>query len=391
MNILILTADYYAQLGGKFTHILMLKKGLEELGHFVDILFPKRTWINALAVSVGGKVLDLFGLGVYYRQNIIKEILKISLRKYLCNKQIDLINAEDIVAFSAVDRREVKIPVFLTIHGELAQEMESAGHTKSTFEKNLFLQMEKKSYERADYVITVDTRLKNHIQNLAPLANPKLEIIQNFIDVESFVRKVSVLNKDEIKKKLGIVFDNKVILIPRRLVLKCGVIYAIKAAEIIRKKFNRHDLIFLIVGVGVERNNLIRYIQENKLQEFVLLIDGAEYEKMPEFYRISEAILVPSIDVKGYKEATSLSVLEAMAAMVPVIASDLGGLSEIIEDGKTGILVPEKSPEEIVNGIMKILTDGAFKNRLTDAAFDYVSKNHSYKIAAKKFLEIYKR
>jgi len=390
MNVLILTADYYAQLGGKFTHILMLKRGLEELGHSVDIVFPKRTRLNALVVSGGGKILDLFGLGIYYRQNIIKEILKILLRKYLHKNRIDIINAEDIIAFSAVDRKKIKIPIFLTIHGELAQEMESAGHIKSAFEKSLFLSLEKRSYEQADYVITVDTRLRNHIQDLAPLAKPKVRIIQNFIDVESFKKKIDSLNKDEIKKKLGIHPDKKVILIPRRLVLKCGVIYAVKAVEIIKRRFNRQDLVFLIVGVGVERNNILNYISENRLHELVFLIEGVEYEKMPEFYKIAEAVLVPSIDVKGYKEATSLSVLEAMAAKIPVIASDLGGLAEIIENGKTGILVPERSPEDIAENIIKILNDDKYRSSITSAAFDYVSRNHSHLSAAKKFLEIYK-
>lgn len=390
MNVLILTADYYAQLGGKFTHILMLKSGLEELGHSVDILFPRRTPLNALIVSGGGKILDFFGIGIYYRQNVIKEILRFSLGNFLRRKRIDIINAEDIVAFSAIDKTKIKIPVVLTVHGELAQEMESAGHIKSNSEKNLFLNVEKKSYELADYVITVDTRLKNHIQDLAPLAKSKLQIIQNFIDAGSFKEKIDSLNKDEIKKKLGITFDKKVILVPRRLVLKCGVIYAVKAAEITRKKFNRHDLVFLIVGVGVEKNNLLNYISENKLQEFVFLIDGAEYEKMPEFYKIAEVVLVPSINVKGYKEATSLSVLEAMAAKTPVIASNIGGLAEIIDSGVTGILVPEKSGEDIASNIIKILDHEDIRNKITAAAFDYVSRSHSNKSAAQKFAQIYK-
>lgn len=391
MNILILTADYYAQIGGKFTHILMLKSGLEELGHSVDVLFPKRTLLNALVISGGGKILDLFGIGIYYRQNAIKEMLKLLLRKYLHKKRIDIINAEDIIAFSAVNKAKIKVPVILTIHGELAQEMESAGHIKSTFEKTLFLSMEKKAYELADYVITVDTRLKNHIQDLAPLVKPKLQIIQNFIDVGSFKEKIDSLNKDEIKKKLGIASDRKAILIPRRLVLKCGVIYAVKAAEIVRKKFDRHDLVFLIVGVGVERDNILNYISENQLQELVFLIDGAEYEKMPEFYKIAETVLVPSINVMGYKEATSLSVLEAMAAKIPVIASNIGGLAEIITNGVTGLLVPEKSSEDIADSIIRILDNEDIRSEITAAAFDYVSKYHSHRAAAKKFLEIYQK
>ncbi len=391
MNVLIITADYYAQIGGKFTHILMLKKGLEELGNSVEILHPRRNFVNKLFIGGPGKLLDIFGVGVYYRQYVIKEMLKCLVEKRLHSSAVEVMNAEDIIAFWAVSEIKNRPRVILTVHGELAQEMESAGHTKRAFEKDLFLRLEKKAYENADYVIAVDTRLKEHIKGLAPKTEHKLSVIKNFIDVNSFNGKVLSLKREEVLKKFNIALIKNVVLVPRRLMLKCGVIYAIKAAETIAKKLRRRDFVFLIVGDGPEKMSLASYINDNKLGEYIKMFNGVMYDEMAKFYRVADIVLVPSIDVKGYKEATSLSVLEAMATRIPVIASGLGGLAEIIENGKTGILVPEKSHQEIASNIIRVIDDDRLKSSLTDAAFDYVSRNHSHLSAAKKFLEIYKK
>lgn len=390
MNILIAGADYYGQTGGKATHIVMLKSALEESGHLVKIIFPCRNLFTKLAIGGGGKILDLFGLGIIYRQFIIKGLLKESIKKFLKKNKVDIINVEDIIAFFSVFELKNNLPVILTMHGELAQEMESAGHIKFNFEKNHFLRMEKTAYEKSACIVAVDTRLKNHVENLVPKVKLKLQIIQNFIDVEMFREKVDLLNKEGVKKELKIDFEKKVILIPRRLVLKCGVIYAVKAAEILRDQFNRNDLFFVIVGDGPEKRSLKSYIKKNNLQKAVFLSGGVEYKEMAKYYKIADIVLVPSIDVKGYKEATSLSVLEAMAAEIPVIASDLGGLAELIDNGITGILVPEKSGEDIANRIIRLLDCEDMKNNIIKAAFNYVSKNHSNKIAAREFIEIYR-
>lgn len=390
MNILIAGADYYGQTGGKATHILMLKSALEEYGHLVKVMFPRRNLFTKLAIGGGGKILDLFGAGIIYRQFIIKSLLKNSIKKFLERNKADIVNVEDIIAFFSVFELKKNLPVILTMHGELAQEMESAGHIKSNFEKNHFLRLEKTAYEKSAYIVAVDTRLKNHIENLAPQAKLKPRIIQNFIDVEMFRKKIDLLNEEEVKKELKIDFEKKIILVPRRLVLKCGVIYALKAVEILRDRFNRNDLFLVIAGDGPERKSLLRYIEKNNLRKTVFLSGSVEYKEMVKYYKIADIVLVPSIDVKGYQEATSLSVLEAMAAKIPVIASDLGGLAELIDNGVTGILVPEKSSEDIADSIIKLLDREDIKDNIVKAAFSYVSKNHSNKIAALKFIEIYK-
>ncbi|MCK4948043.1 MAG: glycosyltransferase family 4 protein [Candidatus Aureabacteria bacterium] len=369
----------------------MLKKGLEEAGHSVGVIFPYRNLFTKLLIGGVGKILDLFNIGIIYRQFIIKNILKCLISKYCKTKEIDVINAEDIVAFFSIFEMKKKVPIALTVHGELAQEMESAGHIKGSFERNHFLKMEKKAYESADCVVAVDTRLKNHVEKLALAAEQKLSVIQNFMDVKSFQKEIDSLDKKKIRRELKIDTGRKLILVPRRLVLKCGIIYAVKASEILKKKYNRNNFLFLIVGDGPEKDNLNNYIQTKNLQGDVVLKGSVEYKEMVKFYKMADIVLVPSINVKGYIEATSLSVLEAMSAQVPVIASNIGGLAEIIENKKTGILTPEKSSEHIAESILKLSDNENFRTEIVGNASNYVLKNHSYLDAAQVFIDLYKK
>ena len=143
------------------------------------------------------------------------------------------------------------------------------------------------------------------------------------------------------------------------------------------------------MGDGPERKNLQNFIKKNTLQKNVLLVGSVERADMANYYKVADIVLVPSISVKGYKEATSLSVLEAMAAKVPVIASNIGGLTEIVTHEVTGLLIPEKSGKDIAEGILRLFDDQGMRNMVVNSAFDYVTKNHSHRAAAQKIIRLY--
>ena len=74
-------------------------------------------------------------------------------------------------------------------------------------------------------------------------------------------------------------------------------------------------------------------------------------------YNTADIVLIPSIHSDGLEEATSISSLEAMASGVSVIASDIGGLSDIFEDGSNGLLVPDGNVGALEKAILKLLNN----------------------------------
>lgn len=89
------------------------------------------------------------------------------------------------------------------------------------------------------------------------------------------------------------------------------------------------------------------------------------------------------------EEATSLSMLEGMACGKVVICSNIGGMKEVVKNGQTGILVPQKSPEDIAKAIGSIKRNPELRAEIGYNARKYVEENHGYISHAKKFIQIY--
>ena len=82
--------------------------------------------------------------------------------------------------------------------------------------------------------------------------------------------------------------------------------------------------------------------------------------------------LVVALNMMDEAEAQGLTILEAMALSRPVVASNVGGIPEMIEDGKTGLLVPPHDPDALAAAIVRLLTDHPFADTLARAGHDMV-------------------
>src|SRR2546426_8993667 len=76
---------------------------------------------------------------------------------------------------------------------------------------------------------------------------------------------------------------------------------------------------------------------------------------MRELYQQVDVVLIPSVTTSGTQENTSIAALEAMASGKPVIATDIGGLPEVIRDGQDGILIPERDPDAVAEAAIRLL------------------------------------
>jgi glycosyltransferase involved in cell wall biosynthesis len=211
-------------------------------------------------------------------------------------------------------------------------------------------------------------------------------------EINSIVeREVAIIPfgiEDKAGKTRNASMSAKSILFVGRLVERKGVKYLVEAFDSISQEFP--DCALTIVGDGSEKTSLEKLVTVRELKERVIfkgMITDAELERC---YRDCTVFVLPSCtDAKGDKEGLGVVLLEAMSYRKPVIASDSGGIVDIVKHNDTGLLVPEKDIKALANALRNVLSDHSLADRLADSAHRYVMKNFSLHNITDRLLEIY--
>lgn len=139
---------------------------------------------------------------------------------------------------------------------------------------------------------------------------------------------------------------------------------------------------FFIVGEGLNRVQIEKYIQSKGLSDKVILT-GFQKD-IPSILHQFDCFLFTSI-----AEGLGTSVLDAMACKVPVIATNVGGIPELVIHGKTGLLTPVKDFETMSDSIIQLLEDRDLKNSLIEEAYTHIRKFTKDKMAVHTINEYY--
>lgn len=383
MKILLSTIFEYPHEGGLSTHVATLKNGLETLGHQVDVL--SFTDLNPLVrkayAQAPGFIASKIKPGSGQLMNDQNRMTLIHKELNKLKGQYDVVNTQDVYATLAAEG--TGIPVVETVHGYYSFEAISRGAiAEGSKEDSTVREREKRAYTLADEVVTVDQRIKDYVKSMSGV---EATAIKNFIDVEDF--DPGKLDLSGIREEFGIPADKKMLFVPRRMTEKNGVIYPTLA---LRKVLDRHpDTVLVYAGTGEQMPAIKREVEKQGLDGDVLLLGTVPHEKMKYLYGTSDVVLVPSVHSYGVEEATSISALEAMGSRSPVIAGAVGGLKEIIEHEKDGLLVTEKDVDGLSEAILKVLDSPTFAEQLARNARTKIEQMYSHHSAAARFEEIY--
>ena len=137
-----------------------------------------------------------------------------------------------------------------------------------------------------------------------------------------------------------------------------------------------------LVGDGPTRPDVERLVLERKLQDHVRFLGSRK--DVPELLAQSDVLLLSS-DWEG----VPLVILEAMAAGKPVVATRVGGVPELVENGKTGLLVPPQNPEAFAGAILRLLKDPELRRRLGGAARRRALEHFDIQKTAQAYAELY--
>ncbi len=236
-----------------------------------------------------------------------------------------------------IAKRQAK-PLVLTQHNTFIE----YNNIWDTVEKLNDLAVGKQVLKEADKIIVVSNATRDYVLSLG--AEPKkIKVLHNGVDQNRFRPLPKV--KDSMRKKLGISKDARVVLTVRRLVYKNGIDTLIGSAEITIKK--NPKIVFVVVGKGPDFKEVTEKIAQLGIQKNFRLTGFVSDEELPSYYNIADMFALPSKSGEGLP----LVALEAMACGLPVIATNVGGTSEVLSEDY-GKLVPPNAPDYLAEAIL---------------------------------------
>jgi len=255
------------------------------------------------------------------------------------------------------------IPFIVTVHGADAYSADS----------NLIRKISRWVLSKASSVTANSVKTRAEVEKQLGMA--EITIIPMGVDESSF--------KPKNDRAPG-----KTILFIGRLAEIKGVEYLIRAFPKVKEKHPEAKL--NIIGEGEEEPRLRREAESTGHGKDIHFLGPIPHEKITGHYQAADVFILPSIvDSRGASEGLGVVVIEALACGTPTVATELGGITDIIKDGETGLLVPEKNPDRLADAIDKILSDRDLADRLARNGRLLVHEKYGWEKIASEFKRVY--
>ena len=311
-----------------------------------------------------------------------------SLIKKASAIQADVYEAHAVSGYGfpkTLERLGIKKPFIHTIHGVLADEFEQAmkngyssvrGRVANYFMQKLS-KLEEETAKNATIIVTISNYSFEKIQKYYGIEQSKVRIVPNGVDIEKF----KPMNTKSVRQQFGL-GDEPCVLFVGSLIPRKGLPYLVEAAKKVVK--NQVDAKFLIVGDGPLRDQLSNSVKTaNLLGNFLFLGNLKNYE-LPKIYNCADVFVLPSI-----QEGQGIVLLEAQASGKPVVAFDIGGVNEAVQNQETGLLVELGKVDALADALIKLLTDKALREKMGSNGLRHVTENYTWDICAQKMLQVY--
>lgn len=291
------------------------------------------------------------------------------------NGEVDIIHAHDwLVATAGIGLKHVfRKPLFATIH---STEIGRRNEIRSDYERMIHETEAWLTYE-AWKVICCSNYMISHVQWAFGLPTDKLIMIPNGVNTEVYAETEDL---KEFRRRFALP-EEKIALFVGRLVYEKGVHLIINAVPRVLEKVNAK---FVIVGNGYMKEQLSSLVKGMGLAHKVLFTGFVDDATLRRLQRCADVSVVPSLF-----EPFGIVALEAMAAKSPVVVSDTGGLSEIVEHDLTGVKAYVNNPESLAWGITRILSDDNYANWLRTNAYKKVEEKYGWNKIAHQTKDTY--
>ncbi|MDH4221948.1 MAG: glycosyltransferase family 4 protein [candidate division Zixibacteria bacterium] len=216
-----------------------------------------------------------------------------------------------------------------------------------------------------DKIVVPSQSLKDQLKRFPWIGQDRVEVILNGIDLSCFDLDIKKA-RDTLFQRYKIDAKQTLIGVPARLVKAKGHQYLLRALPEVIQFFP--DIKLFIAGDGPEKSNLEELSDQLKLGDYVIFAGYLKeiFETMAGF----DLLVLPSVI-----EPFGLVLAEGMALQKPIVATRVGGIPEVVEDKKTGILVPPENPHALAQAIVKLLKDKSLASQLGRIGRERVEKH----------------
>lgn len=344
-NILLYTDT--SQIGGAEQHMLLLAQYLDKEQFTVRVACSKSPTLDPWVKKLTDLNIEVIRLNVSHKHDPRHFF---TLKKLIREHKIHLLHAHiwnpASGRYAYLAAHATHTPLIVTEHDPF-----ELGTIKEWMKKKLNTHVAK--------IIAISEANKKLLTTLYPSLKSRITLIHNGIDTTWFSSQLISLSETEKQQLRTQIFQAK----PEDTVITCvaelhprkGQEYLIKAAPLIQKKFPHIRII--LVGKGNDHDRLQKLITQLDLTEIVLLI--GHRNDVPYILAASDIFVLPSL-----KEAFGLVLLEAMTAGLPIVATRSGGVPDIIQEGKNGILIEPENEKALSKAIIELLTNKTLKEKM---------------------------
>jgi len=367
VNICIVTQQYKNVISGVGLHANNLTAALLAQGHTITLLLPE----DQAPQLTAPRLTVVTVKKPHFNQNQARW-LSLSLLFNKALKKLEAANRFDLIHFT--DARESffcspKAPMIGHVNDTYSAELASPLYYKKHYPDWLFRWLyyrvvhflESIKLHRMKILVANSNFTANTIKNAYPKAASKVRVCYKSVDIERY-REIYQIRKDAPSDPNRIT-----ILYVGSNMYRKGVPDLIKAAPGVLEVYP--EARFVLVGQDKSIDRLKKICKDLIVERSIDFLGWQSQENLLLLYQQATVFVMPSLT-----EALGVTFLEAMAAGVPVVGTNVGGIPEIIQDGVSGLLIPVESPLLISGAINQILSDRELRQKLVRNAYDTLAK-----------------
>jgi glycosyltransferase involved in cell wall biosynthesis len=254
------------------------------------------------------------------------------------------------------------------------------GYTKTQSRERIYNRMDRLSLPKADRVVTVCEAFARELTRLAGVPRERIHVQHNSIRPEPMG---SDEESQRLRRDFNIASDERLVVSIGRLSREKGHIDLLMAFKHLQEVHPEIKSKLLIVGDGPERGKLVATARSFRIADMVLF--PGQIRNIQPYYGLADVVALPS-----HSEGSPYVLLEAMAAKVPIVATAVGGVPEMVDDEESALLVPPLDPRAMAAAIARILTHPELALKLTENASTLVTTRYAPETQIRSLIQLYR-